>query len=386
MTGDLRDRTAIVGIGHSGAARDLGVLPGVYTTTTCVQAIRDAGLELSDIDGITTLPPQTPPGYNDPDVSYMIEQLGLPGVRWYGTGLGGGVGPGLIGDAAIALATGQCNYVLAFRTMVAPRPGMTYNYMGKDGASGPLAFTLPYGLGVFMQYFAPWYRRYRYERGLTDEQMGAYVVAMRDNASRNERAVFRTPITMDEYLASPFVCEPLRRFDCDLPVDVCGAFVMTTAERAKDLAQQPVYVSAVSTGTGPRPDMIFWHDYTQSAGYFAGSSLWEGSGLSPSDMDFAMMYDGFAPLVLLGLEEYGLVPQGEVGAFLESGAHRAGGALPLNPHGGNNSEGRSHAIGHVVEATLQLRGQAGTRQVPGAEACMINGGALKLAGAAVLHT
>jgi acetyl-CoA acetyltransferase len=270
--------------------------------------------------------------------------------------------------------------------MTAPRPGATtYNYMGSGGAEGPAAFTLPYGLGVFMQYFAPWYQRRRKLDGVTDEQMGAYVVAMRDNASRNPHAILDTPITLDDYINSRYVCEPLRLFDCDMPVDVCGAVVVTTADRARDLPHPPVYISAVSTGTGPRPDMIFWHDYDESAFRWAAKTIWDNAGMGPDDMDFAMMYDGFAPLVLYGLEEFGLVPRGEAGRFLGDGEHLAGGRLPLNPHGGNNSEGRSHAIGHMVEAALQLQGRAGPRQLPDAHACIINGGAITLSGALVLH-
>ena len=385
MSSPLRDKTAIVGIGHSGTAKNLGELPGVYAVRTCLEAIRDAGLQPSDIDGITTIG-SGPVGYEAPSSSYMIEALGLPGVRWLGAGLGGGVGPGTVSDAAIAVASGLCTHALAYVRMSAPRPGAAYNYMGGGGAAGTAAFTLPYGLGVFMQYFAPWYRRYRYEYGLTDEQMGAYVVTMRENASRNEKAIFRNkPITMEDYLQSPYVCDPLHLFDCDMPVDVCGAVVVTTAERARDLQHQPVYISAVSTGTGPRPDMIFWHDYTQTAAHWAALTIWEDAGLLPSDMDFAMIYDGFAPLVLFGLEEFGLVEQGEAGPFLASDAIRQGGSLPLNPHGGNNSEGRSWAIGHMVEATLQLRGEAGDRQVPDAQACVVNGGAMMLNGGLVLH-
>ena len=381
MTNPLRDRAAIVGVGHSPCVRDLGVPPQLFTLRTCLEAIADAGLDPEDVDGVAAMG-----GGDEPAPTAMIESLGLPGVPWYGGALGGGVGPSVVANAALAVASGLCTTALAYRTMTAPRPGSsTYNYMGFDGARGNAAFTLPYGLGVFMQYFAPWYQRRRKIDGVTDEQMGAYVVAMRDNASRNPHAALGTPITMQEYVDSRFVCEPLRLFDCDLPVDVCGAVVVTTAERARDLRHPPVYVSAASTGTGPRPDMIFWHDYDESAYHWAAESIWENAGMGPADIDFAMLYDGFAPLVLYGLEEFGFVPKGEAGPFLGDGGHLAGGALPLNPHGGNNSEGRSHAIGHVVEAALQLRGQAGPRQLPRASTCLINGGAITLSGAIVLH-
>jgi acetyl-CoA acetyltransferase len=382
MTNAFRDQTAIVGVGHSPCSKDLGVPAHAFTLATCLEAIADAGLEPGDIDGIAAMG-----GDGEPSTLQMMEMLGLPGVNWYGGMLGGGVGPSVVAQAALAVASGVCDTALAYRTMTAPRPGAaTYNYMGAmAGASGTAAFTLPYGLGVFMQYFAPWYQRRRKLDGVTDEQMGAYVVAMRDNASRNPHAALGKPITLDEYVESRYVCEPLRLFDCDLPVDVCGAVVVTSAERAKDLPNAPVYVAGVSTGTGPRPDMIFWHDYDESAYAWAGRRIWDVAGLGPSDMDFAMMYDGFAPLVLYGLEEFGLVAKGEAGAFLGAGEHLSTGRLPLNPHGGNNSEGRSHAIGHVVEAALQLRGDAGERQLPDVHATIINGGAITLSGALVLH-
>jgi acetyl-CoA acetyltransferase len=377
----IRDRAAIVGVGHTPCAKDLGELPFAFTLRTCLEAIADAGLEPSDVDGICAMG-----GDPEPATLAIMEALGLDGVTYYGGALGGGVGPSAVANAALAVASGLCETALAYRTMAAPRPGAaTYNYMGFQGARGIGAFTIPYGLGVFMQYFAPWYQRRRQLDGVTDEEMGAYVVAMRDNASRNPHAILNRPITIDDYLASRYVCEPLRLFDCDMPVDVCGAVVVTTAERARDLRHPPVYVGAVSTGTGPRPDMIFWHDYDESAYAWAARTIWKNAGLGPADMDFAMMYDGFAPLVLYGLEEFGLVPKGEAGRFLGAGEHLSGGRLPLNPHGGNNSEGRSHAIGHVVEAALQLQGRAGARQLPDVHATIINGGAITLSGALVLH-
>jgi len=379
----IRDKAVIAGVGHSPCSKDLGKPPELFTVDTALEALADAGIDTKEVDGICAMG-----GGGEPTPLQMMELLGLNGLHWYGGPLGGGVGPSVVASAAVAVASGVCDVALAYRTMTAPRPvpgAATYNYMGFTGAAGVGAFTLPYGLGVFMQYFAPWYQRRRKLDGVTDEQMGSYVVAMRDNASRNPHAALGQPIAMEDYLASRYVCEPLRLFDCDMPVDVCGAVVVVSAERAKDLRQPPVYVAGVSTGTGPKSDMIFWHDYDESAYTWSANLLWRNAGLGPKDMDFAMMYDGFAPLVLYGLEEYGLVPKGEAGHFLGDGGHLAGGRLPLNPHGGNNSEGRSHAIGHVVEAALQLRGDAGERQLPNVHATVVNGGAITLSGAMVLH-
>jgi acetyl-CoA acetyltransferase len=379
MSDAIRDRAALVGVGHTKCTKDLGKSGLAFTVDTCRQAVADAGMQLSDIDGIVAT--------GEVAAFDVMQGLGLHGLNFYGGPLGGGVGPSVVANAALAVAGGVCDAALAFVTMTAPRPGAgTYNYMGgTSGAVGQAAFTLPYGLGVFMQYFAPFYQRRRQLDGVTDEQMGAYVVAMRENASRNPHAALNVPITMQDYLDSRYVAEPLRLFDCDMPVDVCGAVVVTTAERAKDLAHAPVYVGAVTTGTGPKPDMVFWHDYDDMAFSWSARHLWRNAGLGPADMDFAMMYDGFAPLVLYGLEAYGLVGRGEAGTFLGAGEHLAGGRLPVNPHGGNNSEGRSWAIGHMVEAVLQLQGRAGPRQLPDVHATVVNGGAISLAGALVLH-
>jgi acetyl-CoA acetyltransferase len=380
MSDGIRDKAALVGVGHTKCSKDLGRTPLTFTIDTCLEAIGDAGLDAGDIDGIACT--------GEVGAFEVMQGLGLDGVNFYGGMLGGGVGPSVVANAAMAVAAGVCETALAYVTMTAPRPGAgTYNYMGGSDAraEGTNAFTTPYGLGVFMQYFAPFYQRRRQLDGITDEQMGAYVVAMRDNASRNPHAALGTPITIDDYLASRYVAEPLRLFDCDMPVDVCGAVVVTTAERARDLKHQPVFVSSVTTGTGPKPDMIFWHDYDEMAFSWSAKRLWTNAGLGPADMDFAMLYDGFAPLVLYGLEAYGFVGKGEAGAFFEAGEHLATGRLPLNPHGGNNSEGRSWAIGHMVEAVLQLQGRAGPRQLPDVHATMANGGAITLSGALVLH-
>lgn len=280
MTATVRDRAAFVGVGHTRCVKDLGKPALQFTLDTCAEALADAGVPVADVDGIAGL---AGPGVGVTELAVM-QGLGLDGLTFHGGTLGGGVGPSVAANAALAVAAGLCDTALAFVTMSAPRPGSgTYNYMGDFGADGVNAFTLPYGLGVFVQYFAPWYQRRRQVDGVTDEQMGAYVVAMRENASRNPNAVLGTPISLQDYIASRFVAEPLRLFDCDMPVDVCGAVVVTTAERAKDLRHRPVYVSAVTTGTGPKPDMVFWHDYDEMAFRWSAKHLWRNAGLGPQD-------------------------------------------------------------------------------------------------------
>ena len=370
MSNPLRDRAVFVGVGHTPSSRNMGISPMRFTLDACTQAIEDAGIDKSEIDGIVTV--------GTLSELEVLQHLGLEGVTYHAGPLGGGVGGGVAANAALAVASGLCEVALGFVTMEAPKPGVTYNYMGGNGARGDDAFTLPYGDGVFMQHFAPYYQRRRLLDGVTDEQMGAYVVAMRDNAMRNPNAVWHEAITMDDYRASRYVAEPLRLLDCDMPVDVCGAVIVTTPERAKD-------ASAMTTGQRPRPSAVFWHDYDEMPYKWAAKRLWSNAGVGPQDMDFAMLYDGFSPLVLYCLQDFGFVSKGAAGEFLGAGEHLRGGSLPLNPHGGNNSEGRSWGFGHVCEAILQLQGRSGERQLPDVHATMIGGGGIVNSSALVLH-
>ena len=377
MSNPLRDRAVFVGVGHTPSSRNMGISPMRFTLDACTQARADAGIDQSEIDGIVTV--------GTLSELEVLQHLGLEGVTYHAGPLGGGVGGGVAANAALAVASGLCEVALGVVTMEAPKPGVTYNYMGGNGARGDDAFTLPYGDGVFMQHFAPYYQRRRLLDGVTDEQMGAYVVAMRDNAMRNPNAVWHEAITMDDYRASRYVAEPLRLLDCDMPVDVCGAVIVTTPERAKDLKQQPVFASAMTTGQRPRPSAVFWHDYDEMPYKWAAKRLWSNAGVGPQDMDFAMLYDGFSPLVLYCLQDFGFVSKGAAGEFLGAGEHLRGGSLPLNPHGGNNSEGRSWGFGHVCEAILQLQGRSGERQLPDVHATMIGGGGIVNSSALVLH-
>jgi acetyl-CoA acetyltransferase len=382
----VRDRAAIVGVSHTGCVRRADTGLANLAVRACTGAVADAGLKLSDIDGVIALRGGASNPHDDPDTHYLIEALGLPGVRFWGVQLGGGAGPGLVAQAAMAVATGQCNYALAVRAMGAPATRVGYNYTARMLSHGVTAFTAPYGFNIFLQQFATWYRRYMHETGVRREQLGEFVVMSRQNALDNEKAVMRQPLTMDDYLAARWVCEPMSILDCDMPVDGAAAVVVTTPERARDLPRKPVYVSAATSGMGPRPDYVFWHDYTQMSSHWAAMDLWKKAGMGPSEMDFAMIYDGFAPFVFYWLEDLGFAKRSEVGEFVGSGALRRDGSLPANTHGGNLSEGRLHGMGHVVEAILQMRGDAGPRQLPKADRCVIGAGGTILAGALVLHS
>ena len=182
--------------------------------------------------------------------------------------------------------------------------------------------------------------------------------------------MMRNPLTMEDYLASRWIVEPFRLFDCCLETDAAVALVVTSAERARDLARPPVLISAAAYGSGHTLFSNRRGDLATSAAAISrrGSTRWRVS--ARSEVDVAELYDAFTPLVLIQLEDYGLCPKGEAAGFVADGHTGAGGSLPVNTHGGHLSEGYVHGLNHVAEAVSQLRGDAGSRQVPGAQVAL----------------
>ena len=203
--------------------------------------------------------------------------------------------------------------------------------------------------------------------GTTHEQLGAVAVAQRAFAVHNERALLRKPITLDDYLASRFVVEPFRLLDCCLETDGAVALVVTSAERARDLRRRPVLIRGAAWGSGRTLYSNQQPDATLTAAARMAPRLWELAGVGPAEIDVAELYDCFTYTVLVQLEDYGFCKKGEAGPLVASGATRLGGSLPVNTHGGFLSEGYVHGLNHVCEAVSQLRGDAGERQVEGAE-------------------
>jgi acetyl-CoA acetyltransferase len=190
---------------------------------------------------------------------------------------------------------------------------------------------------------------------------------------------------MDDYLASRWIAKPMRLLDCDWPCDNAGAVVITTAERARDLRQIPVYVMAVGGGTGPRHSFEWWDDCTEHSGHYVARGLWEKAGMTPADIDFAMLYDGFSPFIFFWLEALGFVGRGEAAPFVAEGNLRREGSLPSTPNGGVLNEGRSLSMGHFIEGVLQLQGRAGPRQLARHRATVVTGGGDQYSNAVVLR-
>ncbi|MCG3776542.1 MAG: hypothetical protein JW395_3401 [Nitrospira sp.] len=386
-TNFLRDRTAIVGVGHTGCSKDAGVPPQALWMRAISEAVKDAGLTIQDIDGISTPYTETRPTEAVPTAFNLTESLGLQGLRWHSGPLGGAYFLGSVAAAVQAVATGQCTTALAVHSMQRPkvRGPVAYNYRGAQQSSGVLAYLAPYGYSVFVQIMASCYSRMQAINGITREQVGRLVIDQRANALLNPLAVMQTPLSMEEYLEARWLAEPLCLYDADMPVDAAVAVLVTSAERARDLRRRPVLVSNVATMLGPRPDWVFQSDYTQLFPRELGQEFWGRSGVSPDELSFAQIQDGFSIYVPLWLEALGIVAPGEAGPYIGDGNLARTGALPTNTHGGNLSEGRLQGAGGVIEAVRQLRGEAGPRQVQDATVGLVTVGGSPTVCAAVLH-
>ena len=359
----LRDRAAIVGVGYTEFMKSSGVSTLALALRAIKAACDDAGISFKDLDGVATHRVG-----DSVQAAVVLNALGMRDPHFYVDQFGGGsASHTVVGQAAMAVATGVADYVVCWRAINA----RSEYRMGGTGRPPPdvveFQYQTPYGYATPPQQFASMARAYMARYGITREDLGRVAVRQRDNASRNERAMMRTPITMDDYLSSRWIVEPLCLFDCCLETDAAIAVVVTSAERARDLRHTPVLVSGAGWGGGHTLYSNHREDLTQSAAIAMSKRLFSMAGVGPADIDVGCIYDAFTPLVLLQLEDYGFCGKGEGGAFY------AEGTLPVNPHGGHLSAGYVHGINHIAEAVEQLRGDAGARQVPGAEVALSTG-------------
>jgi acetyl-CoA acetyltransferase len=354
-------RVAIVGVGYSQVGRHTGRSERHHAAQAAVAALSDAGLSASDIDGATTW------GGDAIDFAHM---LGMNPLSWH---LNVGVSPAFVTPAihaALAVATGQCETAMAFRIMM-QQPG------GAALSSGEAALAVPdmadaqfiFAMGDFSptQWAGLLMNRYMHDTGATEEHFAQFAVAQREFATLNEDALQRTPLTVEDYLAAPYISSPLRLLDCDYPCDSGSAVIFTTAERARDLAQKPVFVEASALAAIHDMNFELLPDMSVTAPKACADLLWSRTDLGPGDVDCAQLYDGFTLISFQWLEALGLCEPGGAGPFIAAGNTRRGGSMPTNTDGGACNVGRRHGANFCIEATRQLRGQCGERQVPGAE-------------------
>ena len=364
--------TAISGVGYAPTALRGGPGKERLTVDACRAALEDAGLRPEDVDGLF----EYRFGPDSPDTLTTARLLGIPDLGAYqdleNVGPSGLAAPMA---AAMAVASGACEVALAYRCMSAEAGYHGGTSHGPTEISGWEQFTAPYGNSAdksILVTMAMRKRRRMAEYGTTLEQYGYLPVNARRWGAMNERALFREPLTIEEYLASRPVVDPLLLLDCDRPVNGACAVVITTPERARDLRTSPVLIDGLAFGTGRDPDWMFEEDQVFGATRDCAKRLWSRSELRPADIDCAQLYDGFTHITLSWIEALGFCGLGEYGDWVAGGKTIGpGGSLPLNTGGGHLSEGRLHGLTLLIEAVLQLRGDAGPRQVPNARASVV---------------
>ncbi|MFC5825623.1 thiolase C-terminal domain-containing protein [Nonomuraea insulae] len=361
---DFRDRTAIAGVGYTPFTKNSGVSTLTLACRAVLAALEDAGLSPDDVDGLAThrVGDSAPPTLVGP-------ALGLSDLSWHLDQFGGGsVSHAVVGQAALAVAAGMADTVVCYRAINA----RSEFRMGGTGRGVPVSpevqYQAPYGYVAPPQHYAMYARAHMLRYGTRPEHFGHLAITQRANAAKNPRALMRTPITMDDYLSSRWIAEPFRLLDCCLETDGACAVVVTTADRARSLRRPPVLISAAAWGGGT--SHLSCADPTVTAAAALAPRLYAQAGLGPEDIDVAELYDCFTYSVIVQLEDYGFCAKGEGGPYAASGATSLDGPLPVNTHGGFLSEGYVHGINHIAEAVSQLRGDAGDRQVPGAEVAL----------------
>ena len=368
------ERVAAVGVGYSTTGRRTGLTSWQLALQAAHAAMADAGMTPQDMDGVALLwgvAGPEPEGLDTVDPMDLGYMLGISPLNWYGT-----AGPSYIGPAVQAVAAikaGFCHTVLTLR--IINQRLSSADQIAQAGRSAPVEvggdwqFTLPFGSVSPVQSIAALpAQRHMDLFGTTEEQFGAHVIAQRQHASLNPDAIFRDPLTMEDYLSSRYISTPVRILDCDYPVDSASAVIFTTQERAKNWKQKPVYVESASYSSVKYMTFENIDDMTRSSPFHAARELWNRTDLGPADVDCAQLYDGFTIIVFQWLEALGFCGLGESGPFVEAGNTRLGGSLPVNTDGGACNVGRRHGANFCIEAIQQLRGgRSGERQVPEAE-------------------
>jgi acetyl-CoA acetyltransferase/uncharacterized OB-fold protein len=368
-------RAVLSGTGRSEIGRRLMRDPLSLTIDACLAAVADAGLTLDDIDGLSTYPGAGPGGMSEGGVTAVEEALRIHPV-WHNGGLELPGPGGSVIAAMLAVASGLCKHVLCFRTVWES----TYATLGLGGMGGRVSggfyeWRAPYGAMSAAHWIGMNAHQYMHRYGATRDMLAWIALNGRANAGRNPAAIYREPLTIDDYYAARPITSPFGLYDCDVPCDASVAVIVSDASVAPDLPKPAVHVDAVGTQILER---VSWEQDTithepQVLGQAA--HLWTRTALRPSDVDVALVYDGFTFNAVTWLEALGFCGLGEAQAWLDGGKRIAiDGELPVNPHGGQLSEGRTHGFGFIYEAITQLRGDAGERQVEDARVAVCTSG------------
>lgn len=386
-TEKFEDKVALTGIGMSPIGRRLMQPPLSLTVQACEAAVADAGLTFAEIDGLSTYPGGgNLGGFGEGGVTALEAALGIR-PTWHNGGIETFGPGGSVIAAMLAVAGGLARHVLCFRTLWEA----TFNELMKQGKIAPsmgrmAGWMFPFGATSAAHTLAMNAQRHFHRYGTTKETLGWIALNQRSNAELNPTAVYRSPMTMDDYLNARPITTPFGLYDCDVPCDGAIAVIVSAANAARDLAKPPVLVEAVGTQISERID---WDQSTlthepQVLGQAA--HVWTRTSLRPEDVDVAELYDGFTMNCLSWIEALGFCEIGGAKDFLDGGKNIArDGLLPLNTHGGQLSHGRTHGMGLIHEAVTQLRGEAGDRQVADARVGVVSSGGLTPSGVLLLR-
>jgi acetyl-CoA acetyltransferase len=388
---DFERRSIISGIGQSDIGRRLNRTGLDLTVQAALAAVADAGLTLADIDGIATYPGggmAGAPGFAGPGTPEVQEALRLA-VNWHTGGIEGPAQLAAVVNAVMAVGAGLANHVLVYRTVTEATAQGSGGRQGIGGGGGGIGGSMQWNIPFRAYSAANWLamnaQAHFHEYGTTREQLGMIAVTARRNAGLNPKAIYRDPMTLDDYLSARMITTPFGLFDCDVPVDGSTALIVSRADHASAVDHPVARVEAMGTALRGRPSWDQFDDLTTMAARDAGAHLWTRTDLTPADVDIVELYDGFSFLALTWLEALGFCGKGEGGPFIEGGTRIAlDGELPLNTHGGQLSAGRLHGFGFIHEACLQLRGEAGERQVADVEVAAVGNGGGPIAGALLL--
>ncbi|MXR37507.1 lipid-transfer protein [Rhodobacteraceae bacterium CH30] len=374
----LSSQVAIVGLGATEFSKDSGRTEIRLATEAVLAALADAGIDPAEVDGLCTYSVD-----NNPERE-VFRQIGGKELKFFArTPEGGGAACAPFLHGMMAIATGVANVVVVYRAM---NERSWYRFgagmQGKEAdpffETTNFGYYIPHGLVSPASWVAMSAQRYMHEFGATSEDLGRIAVAARDFAATNPKAFFYgKPITLEDHQNSRWIAEPLRLLDCCQESDGAVAMVLVSREYAKKLKQTPVFLKAAAQGT--------YEDQQMMTSYYRGSitglpeaglvarQLWQMSGLSPKDVQTAVIYDHFTPFVLPQLEEYGFAGRGEAKYFIREGRHARGGDLPINTHGGQLGEAYIHGMNGVAEAVRQVRGDA-VNQVKGVKNALVTAG------------
>lgn len=360
---NISGRAAIVGLGATEFSKNSGRTELRLAMEATLAALADAGIDPKDVDGFSSYTMDKVPEYE------IARLLGARNISFFSQiPHGGGAACAPVLHAAMAVATGIAKTVVVYRAM---NERSWYRFGTGDYNFGDKPFFdsvnygwyMPYGFHTPAAWVGMFARRYMHAYGATSEDFGRVAVAVRDFAATNPAAFFYgKPITLEDHQKSKWIADPLHLLDCCQESDGAVAMVITSSDRAKDLKAKPVYIKGAAQGMseGQQSMTSFYRDDITNLpemGHVA-NQLWQQSGLTPDDIQTAVLYDHFTPFVMTQLEEFGFCKRGEAKEFVLAGHHARGGRLPINTHGGQLGEAYIHGMNGIAEGVRQVRGSA----------------------------